>query len=476
MNASAALRQLAREANPPGVGREHILVLGAGMAGLVAAWELRRRGFRVTILEAQARVGGRIQTLREPFSEGLYGEAGAMRIPRAHDLVLHYVERFGLPAIPFQMENPSTYVAFGGACIRRGEFDTARHAGEFELQPDETDLPIGTRWEREIAPLLATIDAHGDLGWEEVARTYDQYSLAEFLESRGWSQGAIELWGLLTHMEPFMNSAFLEVLREEAGRWFTDVVTIPGGMDRLPAAFLADLRDAIRYGMRVIAIEQHPGGVRVRCRTIAAEHTFEGDRAVITIPFSLLRHIEITPALSRGKQRAIRTLSYDAATKIFFQCRRRFWEEDEGITGGGSVTDLPVRTIYYPPSPPGAAPGGRGILLASYSWAEDARRWGTLAPEERLAQALENVEAIHPAVRQEFELGASKVWHQDEFAGGAYALFEPGQQTHLYRHIIAPEGRLHFAGEHASLAHGWIQGAVESGLRSVAEILERAAR
>ncbi|MCL6644942.1 MAG: FAD-dependent oxidoreductase, partial [Dehalococcoidia bacterium] len=106
--------------------------------------------------------------------------------------------------------------------------------------------------------------------------------------------------------------------------------------------------------------------------------------------------------------------------------------------------------------------------------AEVARRWGTLSPEERLAQAIENVEVIHPAVRQEFELGASKVWHQDEFAGGAYALFEPGQQTHLYRHIIAPEGRLHIAGEHASLAHGWVQGAVESGLRCVAEILDRA--
>lgn len=467
----ARLRELAAEAAPAPARGGRVLVLGGGMAGLTAAFELRRRGFEVTILEAQPRVGGRIQTLREPFSAGLSGEAGAMRIPRAHDLVLRYIERFHLPTVPFVMENPNTFVAFNGTRIRRGAFDSAAHAGDFELQPGETDLPIGERWEREIAPLLATIREHGDLGWEEVASQYDQYSLAEFLESRGWSQGAIELWGLLTHMEPFMNSAFLEVLREEAGRWFTDVVTIPGGMDRLPRAFLAELGGCIRNGMRVIAIHQSQEGVQVRCRTVAGEHLFTADRAVITIPFSLLRHIEITPALSRGKQRAIRTLSYDAATKIFFQCRRRFWEEDDGISGGVSVTDLPIRTVYYPA---GGEPGGRGVLLASYTWAEDARRWGTLSPEERLAQAIENLQVIHPAVRQEFELGASKVWHQDEFAGGAYALFEPGQQTHLYRHIIAPEGRLHFAGEHASLAHGWVQGAVESGLRCVAEILERA--
>jgi monoamine oxidase len=101
------LRELAGDPAPAPVGREHILVLGAGMAGLAAAFELRRRGFAVTILEAQPRVGGRIQTFREPFSDGLYGEAGAMRIPRAHDLVLRYVERFGLPTVPFVMENPA---------------------------------------------------------------------------------------------------------------------------------------------------------------------------------------------------------------------------------------------------------------------------------------------------------------------------------------------------------------------------------
>ena len=188
--------------------------------------------------------------------------------------------------------------------------------------------------------------------------------------------------------------------------------------------------------------------------------TCRADRAIITLPFSVLRHIEVSPPLSRGKQRAIRQLYYDASTKIVLQTRSRFWETNDGIFGGGSVTDMPIRTLYYPDH---GRETGRGVLLASYTWGEDAHRWGSLAPADRISQAIENVAAIHPEIRSEFEVGASKVWHDDEFAGGAFALFDPGQQTHLFSHIIEPDGRLHFAGEHASLAHAWIQGAIESG-------------
>ena len=149
------------------------------------------------------------------------------------------------------------------------------------------------------------------------------------------------------------------------------------------------------------------------------------------------------------------------------QFRRRFWEEDEGIFGGGTVTDLAIRNVFYPEH---GRETGRGVVLASYTWSEDAQRWGSLSPADRLAQALENLARIHPQATEEFEVGTSKMWHDDEYAGGAFALFDPGQQTLLHRHIIAPEGRIHFAGEHASLAHAWIQGAIESGLRAAWEI------
>jgi monoamine oxidase len=275
------------------------------------------------------------------------------------------------------------------------------------------------------------------------------------------------MFGLLANQEAMLNSSFLELLREEIGHYYTNLVQIKGGMDRLTQAFLPALQNRIRFGARLIAIDQSPQAVTLHYQTAAGRFNETGDYAILTIPFPVLRHIEVIQPFSWGKQRAIRQLHYDASAKIFFQCRRRFWEDDDGIFGGGSVTDLPVRNIFYPEH---GRETGRGVLLASYTWSEDAQRWGSLAPHDRIAQALENVAQIHPQTATEFEVGTSKMWHNDEFAGGAFALFDPGQQTLLHEHIIQPEGRIHFAGEYASLAHAWIQGAIESGLRAAKEI------
>jgi monoamine oxidase len=110
------------------------------------------------------------------------------------------------------------------------------------------------------------------------------------------------------------------------------------------------------------------------------------------------------------------------------------------------------------------------VILSSYTWWQDAERWGSIAPDDRIEEALEDVAQIHPQILREFEVGASWMWHDDEFAGGAFALFDPGQQTLLHDQIVAREGRIHLAGEHASLYHAWIQGATESGLREAIAI------
>jgi monoamine oxidase len=210
--------------------------------------------------------------------------------------------------------------------------------------------------------------------------------------------------------------------------------------------------------------------VTIHYRSGAGRFSVTADYAIVTVPFPVLRHVEVLTPFSRAKQRAIRQLHYDASAKVFLQFRRRFWEDDDDIFGGGTVTDLAVRNVYYPDH---GRDTGRGVVLASYTWGEDAQRWGSLSPEDRLVQAIEDVSRIHPQAVEEYEVGASKMWHDDEFAGGAFALFDPGQQTLLYEAICQPEGRVHFAGEHASLAHAWIQGAIESGLRAAAEVHDR---
>ena len=102
-------------------GPKKVIIVGAGMAGLVAAYELKRAGHDPLIIEAQQRVGGRVLTLRQPFTDGLYAEVGAMRIPRAHELTLEYISKFQLPTHDFTMDNPNAYYFIGGRRIRISE-------------------------------------------------------------------------------------------------------------------------------------------------------------------------------------------------------------------------------------------------------------------------------------------------------------------------------------------------------------------
>ena len=444
-----------------------VLIAGAGMAGLAAAHALLRAGHEPLILEAQQRVGGRVQTLREPFTDGLYAEAGAMRIPRAHVLTLAYVEQFGLSVSPFTMANPQGYYYLHGQKHRIAEADADPARFQFEFGAHEHGKSCGQLWESALQPFVSMLEAEGEAAWESICAQYDQYSTREFLEMNRWSEGAIEVFGLLQNQEALMNSSFLELLREELGRCYTDMVEIDGGMDRLARAFLPELKRHIRFGARVVAVDQSDDGVTFHYETAAGRATVTGDYAVMTLPFPVLRHVEALKPFSRPKQRAIRQLYYDASAKILFQCGRRFWEEDDNIFGGGTITDLPVRNVYYPDH---GRETGRGVLLASYTWSEDAQRWGSLSHGERVKEALDDLAEIHPQIKDTFETAASKVWHDDPFAGGAFALFDPGQQTLLHEAIVAPEGRIWFAGEHTSLTHAWIQGALESGLRAAAQI------
>lgn len=469
MDAKIDFLELIEKGLPHTSAPKKVVIVGAGMAGLTAAYELKRAGHQPVVLEAQQRLGGRVHTLREPFSEGLYAEVGAMRIPRAHKMTLAYIEKFGLKTNDFTMDNPQAYYCIGGRKVRAAEAAQDPGLLGFDLAEHELGQTADRLWRKAIEPLMTLIAEQGDDAWPEIVERYDDYSTREFLEANHWSVGAIEMYGLLANQEALMNSSFLELFREEAGNYYTNMLEIQGGTDRLPYAFLPELRNEIRFGARMIAIDQSPTDVSIHYQTRAGRSEQKGDYAIITAPFPVLRHIEALKPFSRAKMRAIRELHYDASAKILFQCRRRFWEQDDGIFGGGTITDLPVRNVYYPDH---GRETGRGVMLASYTWSEDAQRWGSLTPEDRLVQALEDVAVIHPQVIREFEVGTSHMWHDDEFAGGAFALFDPGQQTLLYNEIIRPEGRIYFAGEHASLYHAWIQGAIESGLRA-AEAINR---
>ncbi len=225
------------------------------MAGLVAASELRRAGHEPIILEGQQRIGGRVLTLREPFAPGLWGEAGAMRIPKTHHLTHALIDRYGLATKPFTMDNPEAYCYFGGTRMRHRELaDDPRVLG-FETTDAECMAPAQL-WANALDPFVRRLADDGDDAWTDITAQYDQYCVREFLDLCGWSEGAIEMFGLLFNQEALMNSSFLELLREELGGFYTDLVYIDGGTDQLPHALHPELADCIRFGAKMVAIDQ----------------------------------------------------------------------------------------------------------------------------------------------------------------------------------------------------------------------------
>ncbi|KDE49384.1 amine oxidase [Geobacillus sp. CAMR12739] len=456
----------------------HIVIIGAGMAGLVAASLLKQAGHRITILEASERVGGRIYTLRSNFRDDQYLEAGAMRIPHTHQLTLEYIKKFNLPLYPFINSTPRDILYFRGVKARLGEYERHPDLFGFPVAPHERGKTAPQLLQMAIRPVIQFIEQNPEKHWPIVIEQLDRYSLDAYLRYNPFglplSVGAIDMIKAVLSLEGFPELSFLEMLRELMVLFTPNIrfYEIVGGNDRLPKAFLPQLKDEILFSHKVQKIVQHENGV-----TIHAIHTkilqpfqITADRVIVTIPFSILQFVDIEPrhSFSENKWKAIRELHYAGSTKTGIQFKTRFWEK-EGMFGGKTVSDLPITYTQYPSQ--GIGTKGPGVVLASYTWEDDTIPWDSLGDEERLEYTLKNLAVIHgKQVYREFETGTSHSWVRYPYSGGAFTMMKPNQVTELSPYIATPEGRVHFAGEHASTHHGWIQGAIESGIRVAHEV------
>lgn len=447
---------------------KRVIIIGAGLAGMSAAYELIQAGHDVTILEARLRAGGRVQTLREPFSDGMYAEAGAMYVPDSHDWTLKYVKLFDVALDPVPHSDLSTLLRMRGRQVELKP--NAKVAWPFNLKDDERALDRRGLWEKYVVPVLKELE-NDDLAtdWPPPSlKKYDQMSFAEFLRRRGASPDAVSIMnlGLASGLGDGGEAvSALDLMREAMHREQTKhVSTIKGGSDQLPQAFARRLVDKIHYGAAVISIAHNSDGVRVVYSRAGERQTMKADRLICAVPFSVLRNIPVTPGFSLPKQQAIRDLQYTSVSRVYVQTKKRFWL-DQGW-GGQAATDLPIMSMYQrTPN----LPGRRGII-ESYTTGPRARQITAMPDSERVKFVLRYMSMVQPAMAENFEGGASKCWDEDVWSRGAYAWFKPGQMTSLLPHIARAEGRIHFAGEHASAWPGWMQGAFESGNRAAREV------
>jgi monoamine oxidase len=458
----------AKSLNPTATPKK-IIIIGAGLAGLSAAYELTQAAHDVTILEARTRAGGRVYTLREPFSDGMYAEAGAIYVPDNHDWTMRYIKLFELSLDSVLPRNLASIIYIRGKRIELKRGKTTDWP--LDLTADEKNLGRSGMMEKYIGSILKEISNAAAPDWPPHSlKKYDQMTFSEFLRKQGASSDAVallrvgypDLWG-----DGVDTVSALGLLRDFAlGRDIKQVYTIRGGSDLLPKAFAARLTDKVCYGAPVVKIEHNAQGVRVVYLQAGAHKTITADHLICAVPFSVLKQIDISPRFSPEKERAIEQLPYTSVARVYLQTRKRFWLK-EGLTGEAS-TDLPIMSVYDRTV---NQRGSRGIL-ESYMAGPQARRATAMKESERISFTLEQMEKVHPAVRDNFEGGTSKCWDEDEWARGDYAWFKPGQMSSLLPHIGRSEGRVHFAGEHASAWPGWMQGALESGNRAAREINE----
>jgi len=448
-----------------------VVVIGAGVAGLAAAYELTEAGHDVTVLEARGRAGGRVETMREKFSDGLYAEAGAMNVYDTHDWTLKYVKLFGLTLAPSAPSALASVVYLRGRRLISKQGQTLDYP--LGLTAEEKKLGRRGMWEKYVLPGAKEVGDYDAPGWpNDALLKYDRMTFTEYLRARGASADAATLLGLGA-LGAFGDGAgtvsALVLLREIAHRSrLKQNYYIRGGTDLLPRAFAAKLSERIRYGAPVVGMEQDSDGVRVAYLHAGARESLAAERVVCTVPFSVLRRIKVSPDFTREKRRAVEEMPYTSVARAYLQTSSKFWLE-EGLTGT-ATTDLSNMLVFD--GAPGQTPR-RGIIEAYFAGPQ-ARRLTAMREGERVLSTLALMEKVHPRVRREFEVGATKCWDEDEWARGAYAWYRPGQMASLLPHVARAEGRIHFAGEHASSTFGWMQGAIESGNRAAREVNDAA--
>jgi monoamine oxidase len=471
-----------------------VAVLGAGMAGLVAAHELRKAGYRCRVLEALERPGGRVWTLRggDTIVETdsvqrvtwerrphLYFNAGAARLPHHHAGVLAYCRELDVPLEIFVNDNRGALLqdddAFGGEPqpARRVINDARGFIAALAARAlvlGDLDASLGERERADLRALLRSfgaLDAElryagspragyaeppGDAG--HPGRQREPLPLAEILKAASWRS------------------------RISFGEEWTYAATMlqpVGGMDAIPRAFARALGPRVIYHAEVREIRRAGEGARViwRDRRDGRTRTLDADFVVCTIPLPVLQNMttDFAPPVKRAVERGARL--YVPAVKIAFQSDRRWWELDEAIYGGISWTSREATQLWYPSH---GFHETRGITIGAYIWTTAiGERFGALTPAERRAVAVVDGARVHPGYAHRVGAAASVAWAKIPFSRGAWIRWEddPAAARDDFPLLREPDGPVHFAGDHVSHVAGWIEGAIRSAHAVVAQIAAR---
>lgn len=454
--------------------KKHVIIAGAGLSGLSAAYELSQRGYKVTVIEARDRIGGRIFTLKKPFVDDQFAELGGELVGDGYKRMLGYAQKFNVPfeEVPSEFETGGSVTnlqgGIGTTAILKGKLypiGSSLEPHPYDLQGDEAKMLPSSLLIRHLRLMVREV-----AGSAEKIAELDKISLADALRKRGASETAIKLMNISLNYNSIETVSAGGVMFEMQRRMSagTKANRVIGGNFEIPKAIYEKAKKSgakFILQAKIKKISHSKNSVSVSFQDKKGKiQNLKADKLICTIPFSVLREVQFLPSLPESKMSAINQLQYTQMTKIFLQGSRFEW--DSRNIGSSIWTDTPLERIF---ANAGQRGDERGIFTV---WAEGegANVFDKLNDAERQNWTKNEFEKVLPFMKNAIERTAVKSWTNDEFAKGSYAYFSKGQFTSLKPNIKTSVGAIHFAGEHTAENAPGMEGALESAERVVEEI------
>lgn len=487
---------------------QRVVILGAGIAGLTAAYELNKIGYEVIILEAKDRAGGRSYTVRRgdkiventgteqtcKFDEGpdFYLNAGPGRLPYHHTAILHYCTLFDVKLEVYTMMSRANFYQRDGSW--RGQSQINRR------------IANDTRgW---IAELLAKGVNNGDFDKRLAVEKVRRQDLLDLLTSfgdvepgRGYAYRGSSRSGYLVEpgieecgkllppltLQDLVNSKFWEhrFYQAEEYEWQPTLFQPVGGMDKIwREGFLkkTPVGSFIQYRREVVGIHNVSEGGADKIKVVhraagsdGAGETITADWCISTIPLPILATVTDNNFNSKYFD-AVKSVNFADTCKIGWQTNSRFWETQDQMYGGISYSTDPITQMWYPSW---GYFGQKGILTGAYNYDDDARRFGKLGLQERLREAIKGGQKLHPdfAKNVPIDLGLSIAWQNVPYQLGGWADDWTCSNVNInYTRLLGPDKRFWVAGDQVSYLSGWQEGAVRSAhhvIRGITGVIEK---
>jgi monoamine oxidase len=492
----------------PGTGNGvKVVILGGGIAGLVAAYEMKQLGYDCTVLEARERPGGRNWTVPGgdairfvdgstqtcDFSPGNYQNVGPARLPSVHKTILGYCKKLGVELQVEVNTSRSSYLqndaANGGKPVvqRQADNDTRGHVSELLMKCMNAGALDAEMSKEDRDRMLTFLRQYGSLddAGKYVGGDRAGYKVLPGAgDQAGVPSDPIDMHTLLD--ENFWNGMLFEETFDMQATMFQPV----GGMDRIPYAFAKALGDTVQYSSPVTEIRKTGKGVRVGYMQGGAAKTIEADYCICAMPLTILKK---TPNdFSAPYKKVIEECTYANAYKVAWESRR-FWEQDYNVYGGLEFVNEGCSPIWFPS---GNMFAERGVLVSGYT-DETNLPFRTLSLPQKFAESRKSIERLHPGHGHELEKPVYVGWERIPYNEGSWirsygpdeqrspgtGVARTGGPSHParakegsnpgYETLIQPDGPIYFAGCHVSHIVAWQEGAALSSLRAIGMINEK---